>query len=103
MDISVAVDALTSEAKIWDGIGDSLDDMKADVNGLDLHRGAFSFAGTGVADAYASLYSQVLELLQQGSNETHGGADALRAVRRDFESNEAAIKDALAGLWDPAN
>jgi DNA-binding CsgD family transcriptional regulator len=64
--ITVAYDALTSDAARWDGVADGLDQAAAGVANLDLGRGEFSFAGTDVADEYARIRTQVLQLLADG-------------------------------------
>lgn len=101
MTIELAYEALTKDAQRWDSVGDSLDQASSVVSGLDLHRGAFSFAGIEVADYYAALRLRVLELLAEGSAQTHGAATALRATRADFESNEQSIQTAVDALWQP--
>jgi hypothetical protein len=98
--ITVAYDALTSDAARWDGVADGLDQAAAGVANLDLGRGEFSFAGTDVADEYARIRTQVLQLLADGATQTRGAATALREIREDFESTEAAIQASLAEMWE---
>ena len=101
MTIAVAAEALTADATRWDEIGDAIDEAKTAAYSLDLHRGAFSWAGTAAADTYATLLTQVTTLLTEGSTQTHGAATALRAVRSDWESTEADIQAEVGSLWQP--
>lgn len=98
--ITVAYDALTSDAARWDDIAAGLDEAKASVQSLDLGRGEFSFAATDVADEYARIRSLVIQLLDTGAAQTRGAATALREIREDFESTEAAIQASLAEMWE---
>jgi hypothetical protein len=101
MTFAYAVEALTNDAKLWDGIADDLATVKSSVTNLDLAPGAFSFAGGEVATAYAALRERVLELLQDGTDQTRGAANALRKIRSDYENTEVSIQQSLAGLWEP--
>ncbi|KQO96883.1 hypothetical protein [Leifsonia sp. Leaf264] len=101
--ISVAYDALTNDARRWDGVAARLDQAKASVANLDLGRGEFSFAAMDVADEYARLRALVVRLLEDGATQTRGAASALREIREDFEGTDAAIQASLAELWEPAD
>ncbi len=99
MSIEVSYQALTDDAARWDAIADSLQTMQSTVTGLDIHRSAFSFGGTGVADAYATVYAQVTQLVLDATTQTGGAADALRDVRDDFADLERGVKNDVADYW----
>ena len=44
-ELKVAFEALTHDASTWDGVGETLSRARADIDAIDVYRGAFSFAG----------------------------------------------------------
>lgn len=101
MTFAYATEALSADAKLWDDVSDKLTDLKSTVTGLDVYTGAFSFAGTEAAAAYAALQTAVSALLDDGSTITAGAATTLRQIRSDYENTELSIQQSLDGLWEP--
>ena len=100
-DIKVSYEALSKDASLWDAAGDTLENGVVELTAIVAHRGAFSFAAMDVADLYLELHARVLSLLEAGAAATRAGADALRAVRDDFERNEDITQSELYALWQP--
>ena len=100
-ELKVAFEALTHDASTWDGVSETLSRARADIDAIDVYRGAFSFAGLDLADSYAELHATVVALLGDGAEATHAGADALRAVRDDFLRYEDIAQSELYALWQP--
>ncbi len=103
MSIAMSYDALSEDAERWDDVADRLATMRGGaVDGIDLIRGAFSFAATDAADLYATVHAQVLGLLADGGEtQTRGAATALREIREEFETLEQNHVNDLEGLWIP--
>ena len=101
--IKMDFEALTKDAKVWDAAGDTLEAAHDDLAGITVNRGAFSFAAIDLADQYAQLHTQVMALLKSGAAETRAGANALRAVRADFERFEDVTKSDLYSMWHPVD
>lgn len=102
-DISLAYEALSKDASLWDAAGDSIEAGRTELSGIDVYRGAFSFAALDVADSYKEIRAQVMTLLEQGAAATRAGADALRAVRADFERYEDETQSGLYDIWQPVS
>ncbi|WP_029144845.1 hypothetical protein [Microbacterium luticocti] len=100
-DIAASFEALSKDAAIWDAAGDTLAQAQTDLRNTQVYRGAFSFAAMDVADLYAQLHQQVIDLLGHGATETRAGATALRAVRTDFEKYEDITRCDLYDMWQP--
>lgn len=105
MSMEAGFEALTAEAAEWDTTSAALGTAKSEVEDLYLHENNFSFITflTGVGTSYETARQHVLDVLSAGKNETDELADALRAVRADFESTDQARRDAIANLWDIEN
>jgi hypothetical protein len=99
--LKVAFEALSKDATVWDEAGDTLETAQGAVADIEVNRGAFSFAAMDVADSYSELHSRVSELLRSGAVETRAGADALRAVREEFERLEDITTSELNSMWKP--
>lgn len=98
--VDVAYEALSADADLWDGVADNLEDAHTQVQGIEVYRGAFSFAGMDAADLYLAARETVLQLLADGATQTSGAATALRDIRNSFATNEAQTQAELAGIWE---
>lgn len=98
--VDVAYEALSKDADRWDAVSDNLESARTQVSGIEVYRGAFSFAGTGAADRYLTIHSLVMELLAEGARQSSGAAAALRDIRNAFAANEAQTQADLAGIWE---
>lgn len=99
MSIEVSYQALTADAARWDATADTLQTMQSTVAALDIHRSAFSSGGAGVADAYATVYAQVTQLVLDATAQTQAAAEALRDVRDDFADLERGVQNDVADYW----
>ena len=106
MTIKAAMEALTSDAKRWDEVSTALSTASGTASGLTLGSTAFpqllGLDGLDLDGLYNRLQSKVQGLLSEGSTETGAIADALVQVRKDFESTDQSVRDALKGVWDIA-
>lgn len=101
MDISVAYEALTKDAQVWDGVGDELGDMGRILSHVHLSRGAFSFGAMETADRYAEVAQQVAILLTSGETAATDIATALREVRNAWEDHEQTVSSSISEMWEP--
>ncbi|MCT2223364.1 hypothetical protein [Microbacterium paraoxydans] len=101
-EIALSFEALTKDATLWDAASATLQSSAGEIAGIEVNRGAFSFAAIDLADLYAELHSRVQQLLTDGANRTSEGADALRAVRDQFERYEDITQSELYRIWQPA-
>ena len=106
MTIQAAMEALTADAKRWDEVSTALSTASGTASGLTLASGAFprllGMSDLDLDGLYNRLQSKVQVLLAEGSTETDAIADALIQVRKDFESTDQSVRDALKGVWDIA-
>ena len=100
-ELKVAYEALSNDAALWDSVGDTLDDALVQARGIEVYRGAFSFAAQDVADDYAEMHDLVVSLLAGGATATRKGAKALRAVRDDFEKLDDYQQAEIYSVWQP--
>jgi len=106
MTIQAAMEALTSDAKRWDEVSTALSTASGTASGLALGSSVFpqllGMSDLDLDGIYTQLQSKVEHLLSEGSTETGAIADALVQVRKDFESTDQSVRDALKGVWDVA-
>ena len=103
MTMQAGFEALTSEATEWDDTSRALSDAAGTVSGLALSAAQFSFVClmTGVDDSYGQARQHVEDVLTAGAAETGKLADALREVRRDFESTDQSVVAEVQSVWIP--
>ena len=103
MTMQAAFEALTSEASEWDDTSRALSDAATTVSGLQLSAAQFSFVCfmTGIDDSYAQARQHVEDVLTAGARETAQLADAVREVRRDFESTDQQVVSEVQSVWIP--
>jgi hypothetical protein len=100
MTFEAAMQALTDDAKRWDGVADATGTAASTAGALTAHPSQFSFTGGAVATAFEELRAVVENLLRDGSAEMAGAATALRQVRATYEGTDEAARQRLAGTWD---
>ena len=88
--ITVAVEALESDAALWSRTASELRDAAATAAGQVLEPSAFSFAGGAVAGAYEALRGRTAALLADGADNADAIAAALRASAAAYAADEAA-------------
>ena len=103
MTMQAGFEALTSEAAEWDDTSRVLSDAAATVAGLDLTAAQFSFVCfmTGIDSSYGRARQHVEDVLTAGTRETGKLANALREVRRDFESTDQQVVGEVQSVWIP--
>jgi hypothetical protein len=103
MTMQAGFEALTSEAAEWDETSRTLSDAASTVAGLGLTAAQFSFVcgDTGVDTSYAQALQHVQDVLTAGARETGQLADALREVRRDFQSTDENVVHEVQSVWIP--
>jgi hypothetical protein len=100
-DLTVALEALESDAARWDDAAVRLRAASATAAGLVLDAGAFSFAGHAAADAYEALRIRTETLLAQGAEELDSIAAALRTSAATYAAEEAAGAHRLEAAEGP--
>jgi hypothetical protein len=88
--ITVAVEALKSDAALWSRTAAELRDAAATAAEQVLEPSAFSFAGGAVAAAYEALRGRTAALLTEGADNADAIAAALRASAAAYAADEAA-------------
>ena len=103
MTMQAGFEALTSEAAEWDVTSQALTDAASTVSGLQLSAAQFSFICfvTGVDDGYSQARQHVEDVLTAGARETKKIANALREVRRDFQSTDEHVVQEVQSVWIP--
>lgn len=94
------MDALSADAVLWEGVGESLAWTSEVTAGLTLESKAFSFMGSDTAQSYEEARLLVQTILLQGSATTQDAAHTLRIVRETYEGADEAAKARLEGTWD---
>jgi hypothetical protein len=100
-DLTVALEALESDAARWADAAVRLRAASAAAAALVLDAGAFSFAGREAADAYEALRLRTTTLLAQGADELDSIAAALRTSAATYAAEEAAGAHRLGALEGP--
>lgn len=98
-DVVVALEALRSDARQWDGAASEIGAAAAAARGLVLEPGAFSFAGQEVAATYADIQRQLAGLLDSGQVAVSDIGRALRTSADVYEAEEQAGVHRLRGIW----
>ncbi len=102
MTYQVALEALSSDAALWEGTSSALISASTQADGQRLTVDQLSWAAevTGLTLTYDSLQTKVQTLLAEGGAETANIATTLRAVRKNYEENEQKAQDRYKGTWD---
>lgn len=103
MTMQAGFEALSSEAGEWDDASTTLSTAAATASGLTLSSAQFSAlaSSTGVDSSYADARQFVQDVLEAGQRETKQIADALRAIRADFQSTDATVVAEVKKSWVP--
>ena len=105
MTFHVDLEALTTDARIWDGISGALHGVKRALPGLRLSTSELSWAAeaTGFATAYDDFVDRVRARVAQGETETERLGDGLRKVRAAYQDSDTRARDRFDGLWEPVS
>ncbi|MFC4943393.1 hypothetical protein [Pseudonocardia sp. GCM10023141] len=96
--ITVALDALRSDADSWVEHAGALHRGAVAVAGLQVDPAAFSFAGSAIAVAYETTRQRVLALLRQGAANFEAIGGALHASAAAYAADETAGVHRLRGI-----
>jgi hypothetical protein len=96
-DVVVALEALESDAARWDAAAAELRKAATTAARMTVERGAFSFAGGGVASAYEAVRGRTEALLHQGAGELDAIAAGLRSAAAAYAAADAAGAHRLGG------
>ena len=103
MTLEASLDALRDDAKVWDGVSDVLGGARSSCGSLTLtaHELTGMADRAGLVDLYEQVRAMVVELLGEGSTSADAIADALLDVRRQYQDDDRAARERLAGAWEP--
>jgi len=103
MTYEVALEALASDATMWDDTSTTL--LTASTSAWDQSLGVseLSWAAdvVGLNTTYAFLQGKVAGLLSEGSTETGNIASTLRAIKKNYEDDEQRAEAAYQRAWEP--
>jgi Excreted virulence factor EspC, type VII ESX diderm len=97
-DLTVAPEALESEAARWSAAAADLRAASDVAAGLVLEPAAFSFAGRAAAAAYETLRSRTAALLAEGAGNLDAIAASLRSSAAAYVEGDTAGARRLDGL-----
>lgn len=103
MTYEVQLEALKTDADMWEQTSSTLLDASTNAWGLNLGEYELSWAAevVGLTDTYAAIQSKVAELLSEGSTETSNISSTLRTIKRNYEQNEDNAEQHYKGAWEP--
>jgi hypothetical protein len=101
MTLQAGFEALDKEAGEWDVTSTTLGAAEGQVAGLLLSQAEFSWLAstTGVDSSYESARSFVSSVLGAGATETEKLGNALRRIRKDYDSTDQRVRDAVRADW----
>lgn len=90
MDLQTAVDALRSDANIWDKAGQELDTPRQAIGSLGLAPSDVMMYGVdkGIDKTYATAQNALLNMLNQAAGNFHNLAGALRNAADMYDQTE---------------
>ena len=100
-EISVALQAMRSDASVWEDMSDELAAARRIVDRLDLGIQQFSFLGdlAGLPDLYTEIQLRIAGLLQQGSDEFDHLGTALRRAADGYEDDDRTSAHEIRGVY----
>jgi hypothetical protein len=97
--ITVALEALRTDADKWVGGADELRSAAGRAGAMALPPAAFSFAGQAVLTSYERLRVKTAELLRAGAVNFDDIATALRQSADAYEADEAAGAHRMTSIY----
>jgi hypothetical protein len=103
MTYEVQLEALKTDADMWDETSSTLLNASTNAWGLNLGEYELSWAAevVGLTDTYSAIQAKVAGLLSEGSTETSNISGTLRAIKRNYEQNEDNAEQHYKGAWEP--
>src|SRR6476469_7668080 len=103
MTLKVALEALSSDAGVWDDVSTTLGSARDSATGLTVTQGQMSWAAdvTGLLQTYEAMRSKTERLLGGGATQTSTIAQGLRTVKTTYEGSDQAAVQRLSSAWTP--
>ena len=103
MTLKVALEALASDAGVWDDVSTTLGSARDSASGLTVTQGQMSWASdvTGLLQTYEAMRSKTEGLLGGGATQTSTMAQGLRTVKTTYEGSDGAAVERLSSAWAP--
>ncbi|GAA2635272.1 hypothetical protein [Paractinoplanes durhamensis] len=89
-EVSVAVQALRTDARTWGETADELAAARDAAIPLGLQKFHFSFVGdkAGLTEVYAGIQEKIIQLLGEGSTQLEALSAALTGAANDYERSD---------------
>ncbi|MGI5216174.1 hypothetical protein [Plantactinospora sp. CA-290183] len=101
--LSVAVEALRSDARAWQETADVTRRAATESSGLDLGLAELSWAAEGdLFVTYMMIQHKVEHLLGQAGSTLRDLANVLEEIADSYESSDSAAAARYDNLWEPA-
>ena len=103
MTLKVALEALASDAGVWDDVSTTLGSARDSATGLTVTQGQLSWASdvTGLLQTYEAMRAKTEQLLGGGATQTATIAQGLRIVKTTYEGSDQAAVERLSSAWAP--
>ena len=98
--ITVAADALSNDAKVWDDVSAQLTQMSGATESMHSSNVTFCWKGDALYASYGEIVNAVASYLTAGASATASGAATLRSVRDMFIAQEQDTVSTLNGMWE---
>ncbi|MGH3435040.1 MAG: hypothetical protein ACRDRN_01070 [Sciscionella sp.] len=98
-EIHVALSAIRSDARKWEGAAEVADTAGASARGIQLNAAQFSYFAdkAGITQTYEQLQDKVVTLLNHASKNFAKISHTLEKCARDYEENEKKNTEILHG------
>jgi hypothetical protein len=102
MTLQAAIDALRSDAALWDQIGGATSSAGTAAGLLGLTETTMSFAAdrTGLLGTYNALTTRLAGLLDDGGDVQHQLSITLDQVAAAYEANDERAAARFQGVWE---
>ena len=102
MSLKVAIDALRTDAALWDEIGSAVSSAGSAAGLLGLSETTMSFAAerTGLLATYNALADRMADLLTDAGTVHHRLAVTLDQAAAAYEANDERAAARFRGVWD---
>jgi len=103
MTLKVALEALASDAGVWDDVSSTLGSARDSASGLTVTQAQMSWASdvTGLLQTYEAMRAKTEGLLGGGATQTSTIAQGLRTVKTTYEGSDQAAVERLSSAWAP--
>jgi len=98
--ITVAADALSNDAKVWDEVSSQLTVMSGATESMHSSNVEFCWKGDELFGQYSAIVNAVTTYVSAGATAAAGGAETLRSVRDMFIAQEQETVSTINGMWE---